>query len=50
MERGGTGAYPEGIWYVKVECVQYAAYGMCRNIGVVDDVPRNGLGLWRSED
>ena len=43
--RGGAGACPEGICCVKAECVQYAACGMCRDIGGMDDVPRNGPGL-----
>ena len=35
---------------MKAECDQYAAYGMFRETGVAEDVPRNGPGLRRSED
>ena len=50
MGRGGTKACLEGICCVQAECGQYTAYGMCREIGVAEDVPRNGPGLWRSEN
>ena len=50
IDRCGTGACPNWVCYVKTEGSHDAVQSMCCDISMVEDVPRNALDLWRSEN